>query len=597
MPTRRFARRNFLRLGATGAVVALTACSTDAATPTAVPAPIALTTPTAGSTAIAATPTAAAAAPSTSTASAPSATLPAPALATASPQSASKKPNIVFILTDDLDRISLSVMPKLKSLVIDAGATFTNYCDNVSLCCPSRSTFLRGQYAHNSGVPTNTPPTGGFERAYALGIEQSTVATWLQAAGYRTALMGKYLNGYPNTASPTYVPPGWTEWYSPTTNTAYGEFNYRMNENGKVVAYGNQPQDYLTDVLAGKATDFISRAGKDNAPFFLYIPTYAPHQPATPAPKYADSFAGDHAPRPPNYNEPDTSDKPAWVRGLPPLTERVQGAIDVLYRKRLASLLSVDDLISGVFDALRAAGQLDNTYVVFSSDNGFHLGNHRQPMGKQAPYEEEFRLPLMVRGPGIAAGTQIDALVGNTDYAPTFAQWAGATMPDFVDGRSWAGLLSGAPPQNWRQAYLIAHYMEMPVGLPGRVGMMPAGSPAMTPNPERRQTVIAAATALASRTAMDEPTNPDDNADEIAFGRGIPEFHGLRTAKYTYVEYRTGEKELYDLDADPYELTNTASTAPAAFLSTLATRVAAMKTAGGTAFRTAEAQSLPAKIG
>ncbi len=465
------------------------------------------------------------------------------------------RPNIVFINTDDLDTASMSFMPKVKSLLTDQGTSFSNFFLNVSLCCPSRTTFLRGQYAHNTQVLTNGGTNGGYARVHALGLEQSTVATWLQAAGYHTGQMGKYLNGYRK--DDTTVPPGWNEWYG--SDDGYPEFNYRLNENGKIVQYGNKPEDYLTDVLAGKAADFVTRAASGTQPFFLYIATFAPHNPATPAPRYANAFPDAKAPRSPSYNEADVRDKPQWVQGLPLLDEKRQAADDELFRKRIQTLQSVDDLVERVVTTLQTAGALENTYIVFSSDNGFHLGQHREVAGKQAPYEEDIRVPLIVRGPGVAAGRAVDALVGNVDYAPTFAAWAGAAVPDFVDGRSFAPLLANGAGPAWRTAYLIEHYTE---------GGRTARHPGKTTHAAKMKT-----------------------------GKGgIPEFHGMRTQQYVYIEYATNERELYDLTKDPDELQNSAGTASPMLLGQLSTRLADLVKGAGVPLRTVEDQPVPALV-
>ena len=452
---RMIGRRRLLQLGVAAAVVAaLDACSrASSATTTPVPAsssdaslatgsaPAATASVSAAGTAV---PTSLGGSPMPASASITGTAAVGSAPASVTSAAAGNRPNIIFINTDDLDMASLPTMPKLKSLLADQGTTCTNFFANVSLCCPSRSTFLRGQYASHTQVLTNGGNNGGYERAHAVGIENSTVATWLQAAGYHTGLIGKYLNGYgaaKSAAPDTYIPPGWSEWYGATGGVEY--FNYALNENGKIVKYGNSPQDYQTDVVSGKATDFITRAAGSPAPFFLYIAPKAPHGPATPAPKYANAFPDAKAPRPPSYNEQDVSDKPQWVQHLPLLSDKEQAQIDQDYRKRIQTMQSVEDLIENVINTLRTTGRLDNTYIVFSSDNGFMLGEHRDPSGKQVPYEESFRLPLIVRGPGIAAGKTMDQIVGNVDFAPTFAQWGGASVPDFVDGRSFAPLLAG----------------------------------------------------------------------------------------------------------------------------------------------------------
>ncbi len=183
-------------------------------------------------------------------------------------------PNIVFILADDLDAAIFDRERALRLMLAERGTTFANHFVSLSLCCPSRTSTLRGQYAQNTGVYTNTLPDGGFGKVVAEGLEGSTIATWLQGAGYRTALIGKYLNGYPNNApekSRNYIPPGWSYFVTPNGGTPYSQFNYSLNENGQTVAYGNAAADYLTDVIATKATQFIRDAGKRPAePFFLF---------------------------------------------------------------------------------------------------------------------------------------------------------------------------------------------------------------------------------------------------------------------------------------------------------------------------------------
>ena len=280
---------------------------------------------------------------------APASTLPAESAAaapvsTAIPvsSSTSTRPNIIFILSDDLDAAEMAYMPNLKTEIMDEGAVLTHYFVPESLCCPSRSSTLRGQYPHNTQVLTNALPNGGWEKFNQLGEEKSTIATWLTDAGYKTMLAGKYLNGYPGKDNPSYIPPGWNEWYSAVKGNPYSEYDYTLNENGKEVAYGKTPQDYGTDVYFGKALDFLKRNAAGKQPFFIYLAPYAPHAPYTPAPRHADLFPGVKAPRTPNYNEADVSDKPAYIRERPLLTQKQQNVIDEDYRKRLQALQAVE---------------------------------------------------------------------------------------------------------------------------------------------------------------------------------------------------------------------------------------------------------------
>jgi len=386
-----------------------------------------------------------------------------PALAAVRGDAASlpDRPNVVLILTDDLDARSLEVardqFPAIAALR-EQGTAFSNFIVTMPLCCPSRASILRGQYAHNHGVLNSGGESTGFAAFHGLDRERSTVATWLHDAGYRTALLGKYMNGYPGrTAAATYVPPGWDEWGGYRMDPR-GEvlryFDYELNENGSVVAYGSRPEDYLTDVLAAKSAAFIARSAEARQPFFLYLAPAAPHGPATPAPRYEDAFPDPAVPRLPSLGEADVSDKPAWVRDQVEIGPDEVALIDAFHGRRLRSLLAVDDLVGTVTDALRAAGTLEETYVVVTSDNGYHLGEHRIGFGKRTPYEEAIRVPLLVRGPGVPAGRTVEELALNLDLAPTFAELAGVAVPGFVDGRSLVPLLEGQPTA-WRQVGLV----------------------------------------------------------------------------------------------------------------------------------------------
>jgi arylsulfatase A-like enzyme len=476
-----------------------------------------------------------------------------------SPPPAGQAPNIVFILTDDQDMPSLAQMPQVKALLTDQGMRFDRHYVSLSLCCPSRISGLRGQFAHNTGIYKNSAPDGGFEGTYAKGLEASTIATWLKGAGYRTALFGKYLNGYPDTApSASYIPPGWTEWYSPNGGTPYKEFNYTLNENGTTVSYGATDADYMTDVLAAKAADFIGRSVDQfpTQPFFAYIATYAPHSPATPAPRHENAFPGVQAPRTASWNEADVTDKPAWVQALPPLNDAQIADIDKLYRKRLQSLLAVDELVKRVVDTLQAKGQLAKTYIVFASDNGYHQGQHRLDSGKMTGFEEDLLVPLVVRGPGVAAGSSGKVMTANVDYAPTFADMAGVTPPAFVDGRSLLGLLAGQTPSDWRQTLLLEHKSDAPDD------------------------------KLAPLSGTLEPLDPFQTAGA---GPNITGFSGLRTADgLTYIEYETGEFELYDNATDAAQLNNIYAGATADLKARLSNWLGSLKTASGSALRQAE---------
>ncbi|MGZ4704671.1 MAG: sulfatase family protein [Acidimicrobiales bacterium] len=491
------------------------------------------------------------------------------------------RPNVLFVLTDDMRLDDLQHLPQIRQLIGAEGMTFDDQFDNVTLCCPARTSILRGQYAHNTGVLTNGGTNGGFETAYATGVEQSTLATSMHDAGYTTGLFGKYLNGYPNTASPDYVPPGWDTWSSSSKGNAYGEFNYTLNQNGQQVDYGSAPEDYGTDVYSRQTTDFIDQAHSAGKPFFAYLAVYAPHQPATPAPQDAQAFPGLQAPRDGSYDEADVTDKPQFIQQLPPLGPQVQRRVDALARRRAQSLQAVDRDVAGIVDHLRQTGELDRTDIVFTSDNGFHLGQHRMPAGKQTAYETDIHLPLLVRGPGIAAGGHVQAITGDVDLAPTIADLGGARLTDSPDGRSLEPFLHGRPPDpaEWRQAFLLEHW---------NVSTAPqdrSGSGQLEPDDLDQGGAASDAGGATSSTT----------STTIRVGAAvsnIPEFQGLRVAGYTYVEYATGEKELYDLTRDPDELVNLASSADRTLLAALHQRLEDLRSCRSDGCRSAESAPL-----
>ncbi len=474
------------------------------------------------------------------------------ALATSQP-TAADRPNVVLIVADDLDLAAAERMPNVANLLRDRGTSFANAFVTTPVCCPSRASILRGQYVHNHGTLTNTGRDGGFPTFRRLGREDSTLATWLDDAGYRTALFGKYLNGFPKGVDPAYVPPGWDDWYGISSRQpAY--FDYQLNENGDLRSYGQDPAAYSTDVLAARLDAFVEAAASGQEPFFAYVSPLAPHWPATPAPRHADAFAGEAAPRPPSFDEADVADKPAYVGAAPSLSDDHLAQIDELHRQRLRSLLALDELVAALVATLEETGALDRTLLVFTSDNGLLAGQHRLPGGKQVPYDEAIRVPLLLRGPGVPAGRVVDPIALNVDLAPTIAELAGAEIPDFVDGRSLLPLLSSAPPPAWRQGFLVELFGVV------RARNQPAPDPA----------------------------EADDD------GPAVPPYRALRTADALYVEYETGERELYDLRADPHQLDNLAPAADSAALAPFSARLADLAECATDACRAAEDAPAPA---
>ncbi|WP_308125708.1 sulfatase family protein [Nonomuraea ceibae] len=451
--------------------------------------------------------------------------------------SGGSRPNIVFVMADDLEAGNLTQFPNISRHIVRQGASFDRFFVTNSWCCPSRASILRSQYVHSHGVWTNTPPEGGFERFHELGRERSTIGTWMRDAGYRTALMGKYLNHYPDKAAPDdYVPPGWDEWHVPVRNL-YDEYGYRLNANGDLAEYGWGEQDYLADVLADKARDFITGS---RGPFFLFLNPIAPHLPANPALRHTDAFAWARAPRPPSFNQEDVSREPLWLRSRPPLDERELAAVDRRHRNRMRAMLGVDDLVGAVVAALEESGKLDNTYLFFGSDNGFHQGTHRLAQGKTTPFDEAIRVPLAVRGPGVRPGTTISELGATVDLAPTFAELGGAEVPPFAEGRSLAPLLRGERPATRRRNVLVEF------ARPAK-----RSSAAQTP---------------------------------------VPPYQALRTERHTYVRYATGEEQLYDLRTDPYQLHNLAADADPRLVARLRARLDGMRACSGASCRVADSR-------
>ncbi|HSE67956.1 MAG TPA: sulfatase, partial [Gemmatimonadales bacterium] len=325
------------------------------------------------------------------------------------PPVVNRPPNIIFILSDDEDIAIHSYLPQTKALLQDQGTTLRNFFVTYSLCCPSRASILRGQYPHNTKVESNGGPTGGFHRFQSLGREQATIATWLKAAGYRTYLIGKYLNGY-GLGVVGANPPGWVQWSAGIGDAPYNQFNYSIDSDGVFVPYGSAPGDYLTDVIARKATAAIRQAAKDSVPLFLYLSPYSAHLPAVAAPRHAGLFTSAVLPVPPNFNEADVSDKPLPIRSRPLLNATDIAGLTAIYQKRLRALQSVDDLVDSVVTTLTNERLLDKTWIFYMSDNGFHLGEHRGLQGKNLPYEEDLRVPFIVRGPGVQAGRVVDQM-------------------------------------------------------------------------------------------------------------------------------------------------------------------------------------------
>jgi N-acetylglucosamine-6-sulfatase len=451
--------------------------------------------------------------------------------AVASPRQLPGKPNIVVVMTDDQTVESLRVMANVNTLLARQGTTFTNNFASFPLCCPSRTTFITGQYGHNHTIMGNAAPAGGYDKL--APAHANTLPAWLQQAGYQTVHLGKYLNGY-GRARPTEVPAGWNEWYGSTDPSTYQFYNYRLNENGRLVVYGTGAANYQADVYNRKSVELVRRLAAGPKPFFLSVAFLAPHSggprdpddPAnlgtpSPAPRHRNAFANQPLPAPPSLNEADVSDKPAAIRNRPVLSTARLNAIREGYQQRLESLLAVDEAVRDLLSALDAARVLDRTYVIFTADNGFFHGEHRVPSGKVLVYEPSVRVPLIIRGPGIPRGATRTNLAANVDLAPTILDIAQARAGRRLDGRT----------------------------------LLPFARDAL-----RRS----------GRDILLETTT----------------YSAIRTPRHVFVQHSTGEQELYDLVTDPHQLTSLHADARyTAVKNELARRLGTLRTCAGDACR------------
>jgi N-acetylglucosamine-6-sulfatase len=417
-----------------------------------------------------------------------------------------KRSNVIVIATDDMNVNEMSVMANTLRLIGGRGTTFRNSFVSYPLCCPSRATFLTGQYAHNNGVVN--------DQQYALLDGTNTLAVWLRRAKYRTAMVGKYLNGY-GVFNRREVPPGWTQWFALTGSTDQKRYRYNLNENGRLRYYRNGARNYVTDVLSSKVNALLKAWAISPKPFFMYFNPTAPHgeravpiwstRDPQPAPRHLGVFGDIPAPRTPNFDEPDVSDKPRVIRDMPRLSDAQLADLDRRYRGRLESLLSVDDEVKKIVGLIRKYGDKRKTVFIFTSDNGLEMGSHRI-MFKNFLYDEGERVPLMIRGSGFPAGVTRDQPVANIDLAPTIVNIARARPLRVMDGIPLQPLANNA-------------------------------------------------SVAANRDLLFE-----------AFDLGSPDLgksFGIRRGQWVYNEYTNGNigvlsdhAELYDMNGDPYQLNN-----------------------------------------
>jgi arylsulfatase A-like enzyme len=417
------------------------------------------------------------------------------------------RPNVVVLMTDDQTLASLSSMPQTNALLAAPGTVFEQATSTFPLCCPSRATALTGQYSHNHQIVHNVGDFGGHRKL----SHANTLPAWLQASGYRTMHLGRYLNGYEYSDG---VPPGWDEWHGAPHSSAFNYYDWRVNENGSLVDYPvkEHPGEYLTDYHGRRASELIAQAAPGEQPFYLQVWFVAPHTARprdaddprglatpSPAPRHRDLFAATPMPRPPSFNEAAVHDKPQIVADSPLLDSTTIAAVEENWRQEQESLLAVDDAVAQIVSTLERTGELANTLIVYTSDNGYMHGEQRARAGKVWHYEPSSRVPLIVRGPGVPAGLRDPRPVANIDVVPTIVDAADAQAQRVLDGRSLFDLMAD-PGVWWGRDILLEN------------------------------------------------------------GRGansVPPYRAIRTGRFVYVQHlSTGEYELYDLERDPYQLDN-----------------------------------------
>jgi N-acetylglucosamine-6-sulfatase len=520
-----------------------------------------------------------------------------PATASATKQ----KPSFVVIQTDDETMEELYqaaklptgaeeyAMPNTLSLLGEKGETFSRYYTPYSLCAPSRVSLLTGRYAHNDNVRGNVPPNGGWTGFQSRNAYSHNLATWLQSAGYRTIHIGKILNGYgdPPYSPGTEVPPGWSSWHSVlNSDTDHYFYGYLMNNNGVVEGpYGNsgnletreygeiddagcpyaplngKPCYYETDHFNQLAAEELAATSPEQ-PFYMQVDYTAPHgdfrKPAGPQPATRDlnRFAGAPLPdgRAEGFNEGNVNDKPRFIREAPYLSATEIHTYRVYYQNVLNSLVSVDEGVKEIVDELGALHRLSNTYILFTSDNGFFFGQHRLVGGKFLAYEPSTHLPLIIRGPGIKPGSTSGQLVSTIDIAPTILELAGATADKSIDGSSMVPYMK-EPSLRSRRPILFESFVQTNDveddgnAAPGELTASAKASGKLG----LKGTTGTPATASSASTSSSK--NPAAHASLVAPPKN---YYGIRLGPYKYIEWPDGEKELYDINKDPYELNNIA---------------------------------------
>ena len=468
---------------------------------------------------------------------------PAPAPSTTAPEvesSTDEITNVVLILADDLDTALFDQVPRLNALR-QRGLSLINHTVTDSLCCPSRVSLFRGQYIHNHKVVSNLQETGGGWPTFReRGEHKDCLPVWLDNAGVTTGYFGKYLNEYPERQGGShFVPPGWNTWVVPTSRgDSYTGYDYTINANGALIDFGDKPEEFLNDVITNQASMFIESAPDG---FFAQVSTFNPHKPAPVAERHKDSHALTIVPRTRSYNAIGTSE-PSWLAALPLMDDEQLRGLDELWQQRAQSAESVADTVDAVMASLEKSGHLDDTLVIVTSDNGYHAATHRLPKGKRTAFREDTVVPMVLIGPGITPGSSFTGMTSAIDIAPTVTELLDASAPEWLDGRSLVSVLSGDQPlSDWRTATISEDLGESRPGDPDY-----------------------------------QPWSP-------------PLFTALRTPDLLYVAYQTGERELYDIRVDPFEMNNIAATTDPEIIAGLQAQLDALSACAGATCRQADA--------
>ncbi|XP_071099650.1 N-acetylglucosamine-6-sulfatase-like [Haliotis cracherodii] len=473
-----------------------------------------------------------------------------------------KSPNIVFVLTDDQD-VALggqTPMVKTKKLVGDQGIIFNNMFVTSPLCCPSRSSIFTGKFVHNHGAQNNSISGGCSSTKWQTTQETTAFPTHFSQQGYTSFFAGKYLNAYglKPAGGVQHVPPGWDWWNGLVGNSVY--YNYTLSINGTAQDHGQSyKSDYLTDLIHRQAMGFLQEQDKDSKPFFMMMSTPACHGPFTPAPQYSQNFSNLTAPRNGSFNKHGNNKHWLIEQAKTPMPNDTIANIDNVFRNRWRTLLSVDDMVEDVVNTLDKKGLLDNTFVFFSSDNGFHLGQFSMPEDKRQFYDFDIRVPLMVRGPGVKAGQVRDEVVLNIDLAPTFIELTGSKVPDDVDGLSLLQLLekpTNKSDPTFRTKFLVEHDGESKSEIPNCPQFKDQGL------------------SVCSHHCVCEDSTNNTYACVV---------ETLRTQHYKYCQMQDSANfvEVYDLVKDPAELNNIVKSAAPSLISQFSADLARMSECKG----------------